>query len=171
MAAFFPEEINFPDDNMGPLATAIGGVVLAWGSAEASLNICVAVIFRAAGGKHHADKNEIPVALGRKLRFLRLCFRKIAALAELENDGLVLCDRIGVLAGKRNDLIHGFVSNYDAKTEKYTFTNLGSEKDVPLIKGQPQYTVHEIMEIGGECLALGADVVAFAKRLTDKFVG
>lgn len=167
----FPEDIDFPDDNMAPLAMAIGGMILSWGTVEVSLNISIAVLFNSAGGKHHADKNEVPVAMGRKLKFLRLCFKKIEALVSFRNDGLALCQRAGLLADKRNDIIHGYVSEYDSKTEKFTFTTLGSDKDVPLIKGQPKYTIHEIMEIGGACITLGSDFADFAKRLTNKFVG
>jgi hypothetical protein len=160
---------EFPDDDMGPLATAIGGLVLMWGSAEAGLNICVATVFTAAGGRHQSK--EVPVSLKRKLDFLRLCLRKIKVLEPYREAGLKLFAVTGQLGAHRNAIIHGYLSGYDAATQKFTFTALGSQKDVPLITGQPKYSIGDIMQIGEGCMVHAAELGGFAKRLVDAFVG
>jgi hypothetical protein len=153
-----------------PLAAAIGGLVLAWGDVEASLTMCVALIFKDAGGRHHADKEEIPVALKRKLKFLRLCMRKIEALAPFKDDGLALLEIATPLAKFRNDVIHSFVSDADRQTMTFTFTALGSFKDKPLITGQVQYSVKQLVEIGGQMMEFGQHLVEFVARLQNALV-
>jgi hypothetical protein len=169
MAAFFPETIDFPENDIGPLATAIGGLVLIWGTTEAGLNICVAAIFTAAGGKHHAK--EIPRNLSGKLKFLRRCLRKIKVLEPYKEEGLKIFSVTGQLGAHRNAIVHGFISEYDARTEKFTFTGLGSEGGTPLITGQPKYTIGDIRKIGEDCMVHAPQLAGFSKRLVNAFVG
>lgn len=166
----FPETIDITPELMQPLTTAIGSVVLAWGSAESALNINVALIFQMAGGKHHAEQEEIPVALKRKLIFLRRCFQKIEALAPFREDGLKLFDRMGRLAKSRNELIHAFLSEVDGGRGLFTFTSLGSVKETPLIKGQVRVTIPEIMQLGLEIMQHGAAIADFTQRLSKTFI-
>lgn len=163
-----PEEIVLTPEILAPLSMAIGGIVLAWGSAEASLTMCVAMVFQLAEGHHHAE--EIPIAMKRKLRFLRLCLRRISILEPFRNDGLALFERTGRLAEVRNDLVHGFLSEVDTKTMTFTFTGLGSIKDQPVITGQPRYTMTQLLDFGLHSMNLAEEVVAFAQRLSETLI-
>lgn len=142
-----------------------------WGTLEASLNVCVVTIFNSAGGRHHADKNEIPVALKRKLKFLRLCLKKIDILEPYREHGLAVFDATGKLAKRRNDIIHGFISDYNPATKQYTFTGLGSEGDKPLVTGQPKYSVTDIIQIGRDSAVHAVDLTNFCQSLVRAFVG
>ena len=166
--AYFPKDLDFPDELIPPLATAIGGVVLSWGMAESGLNATLVMCFSKLGGRHHSD--EIPVSLKRKLKFLRLCLRTIAALEPYRTDGLALFAITGQLAKSRNDLIHGFISDFDPKTGLFTFTNTGSEKAVALIKGQPKYSISDIRNIGSDCMTHSVALANFAQRLVQAFL-
>ena len=168
--ALFPTVLDFPDELIGPLMNAVGGVVLAWGSAEASLNLCVVTIFNRAGGQPFAKNGEIPVALKRKLDFLRPCLRQIPALEPYRDTGLALCERTGQTGAHRNRLLHAFISDFDTATQRFTFTGLGSQKDQALITGQSKLAVHDVVKIGEVCMALGTDLAEFAGDLARAFV-
>lgn len=169
MDGFFLPSLDFPDSDMGPLATAIGSLVLMWGTTEAGINVCVATIFKASEGKHHAK--EIPRNLSGKLKILRRCLRKIEALGPYREEGLRIFATAGQFGDHRNAIVHGFLSDYNPETKKFTFTGLGSKGASPLITGQPEYSISDIVEIGQACSVHGAEVASFTKRLVDTFVG
>jgi hypothetical protein len=160
--------LNIPTDDLAELNFAVGSLVVLWGYTEASLNASVVTVFRFAGGHHHAS--EIPVAMGRKLKFVRRCLRRIPALAPFTDEGINLMAQVGILAKKRNDIIHGFVTNQDRKTQTFTFTNLGSAAEVALIRSQAKFTPNDIVDIGRVCIPLTLELAQFADRLAQTFV-
>ena len=166
----FPFDIDLTPEIMPPLSMAIGGIVLAWGSAEASLNINIVMIFQLAGGRHHAEEGQIPVAMGRKLKFIRLCLKNIAALEPFREEGLALFQKMGAMAKTRNNIVHGFLSAVDREKMVFTFTGLGSIKDKPLITGQPQYSMQDLIKLVTDSMKLAAEVVCFMKRLSETFI-
>ena len=67
-----------PHDALPPLYATIGETVVNWSIIEAALGFWIAIIYQIAGGNRYAK--VIPLALGRRMTFLRLCFNRIAAL-------------------------------------------------------------------------------------------
>jgi len=158
-----------PHDVLPPLYAAIGETVVNWSVIETALGYWVAIIYQAAGGDRHAK--VIPLALGRRMTFLRLCFKKIAALHPFAADGRAFLDRIGSIKATRHMLVHGVVSDYSPDNHEFLFVRLD------LDKAQTMQTVNElhipftkILDDSGEAMTLAADSLKFAKRLLKALV-
>ena len=102
-----PKDKEFTDN----LALLLGYLVIWFGLFEFGLTGIVAVIYHDLGGKR--IEREIPVSLSRSLAIIRKSVRRISQLhthrAELE----WICKEAKRLADIRNDLVHGYIAEYD----------------------------------------------------------
>jgi len=95
------EEISF--------FAAMGFSVVTWASAEHSLDLVCALIFRKYGGNAQAPR--LPKQLEVKLTFLEKCLDAIPRLKKFRREGRNLTKRFKRVAKKRHDLMHGSVAN------------------------------------------------------------
>jgi hypothetical protein len=69
--------IGIPPTALRALYQPVGQLVVTWGIIDVTTASIVAIIFSRAGGKH--KEKEVPRQIGRKVTFLRRCFRQTAA--------------------------------------------------------------------------------------------
>ena len=157
---------TIPDDLFPPLSMAVGQMVLSWSFVEVSLDQWVAIIYQGVGGRNLAE--EIPRALTRKIKFLRRCFRNIAALDPFAEEATKLLDRAKEISEIRHTVVHGYISKYEPHTQTVTFVKLDAEKDIHR-RFEIPLTFPQLLDAGGKCLDLSTDFTRFTKRLTDSF--
>ncbi len=158
-----------PLDALPPLYAVIGETVANWSIIETALGSWVAIIYQAAGGNRHAK--VIPLALGRRMTFLRLCFNKITALQPFATDGRALLDRIGNIKDTRHMLVHGVVSNYSPDNHEFLFVRLDLDKaeTMQVIK-ELSISAAKMLNDSGEAMAIATDCLIFAERLLQALV-
>lgn len=152
-----------------PLYSAVGELVVNWAFAEQALVGIIAVIYQAAGGKH--EDAVIPVAFGRRRKFLRRCFARIPALAPFAAEGQQILVEAKALEAIRNAIIHGALSGYDATTGGYTFTKLDTDDRERIhIANSLTTTPADLRGATIDCQQLARRAGALADRLMDQFV-
>jgi hypothetical protein len=90
-------------ENLSPL---IGKLAVTFALAEQWLDECVLHI-HSTFPESRKCWPEIPRALGKKLDFLKECFKTIATLADHKDDGFLIIRQMKDLSDDRNFLIHG----------------------------------------------------------------
>lgn len=86
---------------------AIGRLAISWAHLEFGLDWLVEIFFY--GFKGNTIEAEIPVALKKKISFLRIAFKRLPIGKEAIDGYMQLLKRIKTLSNTRHDIIHGFV--------------------------------------------------------------
>ncbi|MBA2589459.1 MAG: hypothetical protein H0U98_12635 [Alphaproteobacteria bacterium] len=73
----------------------VGGIALEWAAIETTLDLMALVAYAGGGTKLSAN---LPMSLSRKIKFLRLAFRKLPELEKCETEASVFFDRIEKLS-------------------------------------------------------------------------
>jgi hypothetical protein len=158
---------DIPVEMYEPLATAVGYLILAWGSAENTLGMMITVIYHDLGGKH--VEREIPQNFSRKTKFLRRCFNNVAPLKPYAGEALLLLGEATRIEKIRTDIVHGYCADFVPATGKIAFMRLDSEKTIQCAKFG-YHTVAELEQAAMECLDLGSKLSAVTQRLAEAFV-
>lgn len=105
-----PSEPQIQAEDFTGLCMAIGYICQNWASLEQNIDMWIAWIYHKLGGRTKIN-TQIPLSFSRKIDFLRLAFNKVAALKPLADEAKDLLSEAKKLSDKRNDLIHGALSN------------------------------------------------------------
>jgi len=87
---------------------AIGRLTVSWAHIELGLDWLVRTIHHDLNGRDRIEKDE-PIALKRKLDYLRKGFRKLPELEAFADRFPPIADEIVSASDQRHDMIHGFV--------------------------------------------------------------
>jgi len=154
-----------PRSDIETLFKAVGFVVVQWGFAEQSLDLIVAKVFHSFDG--HPLIKRRPQHLEPKIEFLRECFRTIPDLKQFHDTSEVLLPRFATAGKKRNDLIHGAISNTSIEEGAFMFLKID-------VVPKEHHSIREIFlndadwpSFRKELLALGRDGQSFAKEVCD----
>ena len=159
---------TIPDDLFPPLSLSVGQLILSWSFIEVSLDQWVAIIYQGGGGQK--IEREIPRAINRKIKFLRRCFKSIAALEPFAEEATNLLGSAKELSGIRHIIVHGYPSTYDPDTQTVTFVKLDAGRDIHRVNETP-LTFAQLLDAGGKCLDLSTDVTRLTKRMVKAFTG
>lgn len=160
---------DFPPEVVEPLCSAIGHMVLSWSQVEVCLDYSTAIIFQAAGGRHLDD--QIPQALGRKIKFLRRCFRQIDTLLPFANEMLPYLDETKRLSETRHLIIHGVASKYDETSQRFRFVKLDLINGKTLHRAKESWIpVDKILNDAIDCQELAGAFISFVDRLLKALV-
>lgn len=96
-------------DDMKTFCMEIGLVAQWWAMTEQAFDTWVAMIYHRLGGRTEVDPN-IYQNFKRKVRFLKKSFRQLETLKGFSDDATPLLNKALTLCGKRNDLIHGILT-------------------------------------------------------------
>ena len=155
---------EFPPEIIEPLCGAIGHMVLSWASVEACLDYNTAIIFQAAGGKHLDD--QIPQALGRKLKFLRRCFSRLPMLEPFADEAHLYFEEAKRLSNTRNLVVHGVASKYDNTNKCFQFTMFELVDGRTMHKANQLWVpVRKILDEAIDCQELSRRLINFTNRL------
>lgn len=153
-----------PGSDIESLFKAIGFVVVQWGHAEQSLDLLVAAIL------HRFDGNPLlkhrPRMLEPKLDFLRKCFLQLPGLEQFRVEGEALLSRFAITGKKRNDLVHGAITNLSIENGAFIFSKIDVNQEGHALRA----VVLDQSEFPGlrkELLALGVDVNKLARKIVD----
>ncbi len=155
-----------PSDILPPIFFAVGELVLGWAFAEQNLDNMVTIFFHGAGAKTEA---ELPVALNRKMKYLRKCLRTVPALASFRANAEQLIDEAEKLSDTRHTVIHGAISEYNSQIQVITFVKLKAVKDRHWVDPRHMKLDH-LLGIGVEAGKLGLRLGDLTRRLLDTFV-
>jgi hypothetical protein len=164
-----PFDAEYPEELHVPLARAVGEIVLSWGTAEALLSHWVVIIYQKGGGEHVQSK--IPIMFGQKIEFLRKCFNQLAPLKPYASAALPLLESAAKIAGIRNSIIHGYVSNYDHVTGRLTFTKLDPDKETKtaIIDNSFSATIANLQHFAGRCSQLATALAEGSFEIFEAF--
>lgn len=127
----------------------IGGIANSWAMIEHAVDLMNAVIFTRHEAREYEDR--VPLALDRKLKFLRRACARMAALAPYQTDVANAVSDALTLKEYRHVIIHGVATGFDASG--ITYDVLRNENDRILV-GQVTFTLQEMHNLLSESLAL-----------------
>lgn len=140
------------------LYVSVGFLTILWARMEGTLDLINRMLFYHAGGQELEDR--LPLALDRKLTFMRLCHRDLPQLEAIRASGLHLVDEVHRLKQQRHDIIHG-----DAQTMPISNLDLVILKRV---KKDKTAIVEHRRTIDGRDLSLLIDRVLDLLQLSNK---
>lgn len=154
-----------PGSNIDTLFRTIGFVVVQWGVAEQSLDLMVANIFHSFDG--HSLLKRRPQHLEPKLKFLKECFSEIPELAQFRAESEALLPRFAVAGKKRNELVHGAISDISIEDGAFMFLKVD-------VKPNENHSIRPVLlaesdwvAFRKELLCLGRDGQTLAQRVWD----
>lgn len=152
------------------LFAATGELIIHWGLVEESLNMIIALVYQLGGGKH--IEPELQIMMSRRIRFLRACFNRIAALDPFKVKALSLLDRVGPIADLRETLCHSAITGVSDDGETYHFTSSRPMKSRTIHYLKKADIAHEKLTAAAYAtLALGDEAAGFMQRLYQALVG
>ncbi len=154
-----------PGSDIETLFKAVGFVVVQWGFAEQSLDLMVASVFHAFDGNPSLPKRR-PQFLEPKVELLEKCFSEIAELAPFRAEGEALLPRFTAAGKKRNELVHGAISDISIEDDSFMFLKVDVKPKEHRIR--PVFLEQsEWPELRKELLRLGRDGQSLAQRVWD----
>jgi len=154
-----------PDSDIETLFKAVGFVVIQWGFAEQSLDLMVANIFHCFAG--HPLLKRRPQHLQPKIEFLEKCFAEMPALEQFRAESVLLLPRFAAAGKKRNDLVHGAISEISIEDGAFKFLKVDVEP-------KEHHSIRSVFfaesgwpEFRKELLDLGRDGQSLAQRVWD----
>jgi hypothetical protein len=144
------------------LSLGVGQLVIEWAFVEQVLDMCIAVIYHHAGGKHIDP--IIPRSVKRKVRFLKLCFKTIKAAAPFKDEALPLLSEAKTLAHTRHTVVHGVLSEYDDATGTVTFVMLDPRADAHY-EVRRKLDFQQMLTAGDKCRILMGQLRNLTRRL------
>jgi hypothetical protein len=117
---------DLTEQDLDIFASAVGMLTLRWGSIEGALNMMLAVVYQAAGGKHLEP--ELPYMLTTRIRFMRRCFRQIEALDPFSESGVMVLDAVADIARTREIIAHGYLAGVTDDPITGYFTSIRPDK-------------------------------------------
>jgi len=140
---------------------AIGWHTTSWAFIENGLEFLVIAIHDAGGNQ---IDTEAPWSLERKIKYLRRCFRQIAALAPYHLVASTLLDQVKIASESRHDIIHGtfqhFIGSGEAKMTRLLRTKTADRiiKPFTLTTAGIYENASRFGQIGNELLTLANQV-------------
>jgi hypothetical protein len=163
------EPRDIPADVIKPLYTAVGHIVVNWAFVEQSLDMWIAIIYQTSDDRCIED--VIPMALGRKIRFLRKCFNRMHVLANFRAEALDYIAKAKELSDTRHFIIHDTISKYNPTDHTFTFVKLDvvdggtfHQLSKLVIMGQ------KLLDDGIRCQILTSDMLKLGERLESHLV-
>jgi len=141
-------------------------IVTNWSFAENGLDHWTAIVFHDFGGSN--IEKEMPRMFGRKVSFLKACFRKIDDLAPFKEDASKFITRMVELSDMRHYVVHGVLAGFDKEDqETFVFRKIDVSED------KKEHVLGE-MRLPGDHLVLGGveliDLASFAQKLSARMV-
>lgn len=154
-----------PGSDIETLFKTVGFVVVQWGFAEQSLDLMVANIFHSFDG--HPLLKRRPQQLEPKLEFLEKCFAEIPALVQFHAESAVLLPRFAAAGKKRNELVHGAISEISVEDGAFMFLKVE-------VKPKEHHSIRPVLlaesewpAFRKELMGLGRDGQSLAQRVWD----
>ena len=148
------------------LSMSVGLLVVGFGIFEFSLNVTIAVVYHMVG-KPKGCRDQIPLELKRRLRFLKDAAKQFPALAPFKGD-IGRCTSIAKrLAHTRDGVIHGYPADYDDRTHTLTFLRISPEKPHNTIHKEDRLviTAQKLLEDGTAANDLGTEMGNLSQRI------
>ena len=163
------KEEPFPDAMLPALCNAVGHVVVNWAFVEHSLDTWSTIIFHFSEGKRlyrMMQKN-----LGRKLEFLRRCFKTLKPLQPYSAEALQMLASAECLSLTRHFVVHGVPMQLNQETGAAVFVKLDLIEEYTFHKiNKLEIGVQELLDKGSECMDLTASMLKLSLRLLNAFI-
>lgn len=149
------------------LFKAVGFLVVQWGHAEQSLDLMVGSIF-SYFDRHPLLKEGRPRNLEPKIAFLSKCIDNLPELEQFRVESQQLLPRFAIAGKKRNDLVHGAISEFSIRDGAFMFLKIDVRpKEIHSIR--PVFLEDSAWpEFRWELLVLGRDGLSLAQRMWDR---
>jgi hypothetical protein len=141
-------------------ASLVGQIVIAWGAAEASINLLVNIFHVTHGDK--ASEIKPPFRLSERIRVLKIASRDSSLPAELKADLRCALIDAARLAKVRDMLVHGYTAHYDRQSGILTYARFDPMLGGHVAKEAP-YSLPVLHSVANETFKL-------ARRLSEALV-
>ncbi len=148
--AGIPEDAELIKD----MACSVGLVLIGFAQFEFVLNSTIADIYE--NGGRDVVNGEIPLSLKPRLRFMRDATKKIAALQSFRAQVATMMDSAWNIAQVRDDIAHGYISDYEAAGHVLTFAKLRPERphNTAAVATLRKISMPTLLRVGEEAVAL-----------------
>jgi len=147
---------RFTSEELNPLFSAVGAIVVQWGQAEQTLDMIVAMIYHSYGGK--AVGKRIPQPLNQKLKFVRKCAETINELRSHRQHIEKLAFDFEQLSSRRHELVHGAVASFNDSEGTFKFVkfdlinNFHHVRDFDLDMNEFPLLLDDLIKLGSDSL-------------------
>lgn len=143
---------SVPEEIIPTTFSCVGMIIVNWTFVENALDAWTAIAFH----EHNASsiERQLPKMFGRKVKFLKKCFRRLPGLAPFSDEAIAFIERANELSEIRHYVAHGTLSHFDTTDESFIFAKIGLSDD----KQQHEF---------GELRILGTDLLTAGTKLTD----
>jgi hypothetical protein len=162
-----PNPLKMDEPELEALYKAVGFFIIQRVSAEQSLDLAVALLYREHGGNAIAKK--LPKPLEAKLKFVRRSLDSLPQLAPLRTIGLALAMEFERLSQSRHDLIHGAISSVAPIGSAFRFAKLDFVDPHIHTFREFDFDAADFPRISGELIILGANTINFVRVLLDEW--
>lgn len=136
--------------------SCVGMIIVSWTFVENALDAWTAVAFQDHNGE--TIERELPQQFGRKITFLKKCFRRLPGLAPFRDEAIPFLERAKVLSNVRNYVAHGTLSHFDPADASYIFVKIGLADD------KKQHQFGELRILGTELVSVGNEISDMARK-------
>lgn len=146
----------------------LGLATVQWAAIEQSLDVLIHLVFTFHNGKE--IEAVVPVALKRKIDFLRRSFRRIEALVPHKDVAIGYFERVIALSDKRHDLVHGFSVQLTGTTGPIEIQRIlykGTHHEM----AKKTITLADLMALIADSRALFEDLMGLTMQVAAPFAG
>ncbi len=145
----------------------IGFIVVHWSLLEQSLDDTSLTVFKACGG--NTIKPRVPPNLEGKLKFLHQSFCELSTLSVFKSRGLQIIERVNKLAGKRNELIHGAITNLKSENGGFVFAKYDYNKERAKLR-KVTFSVNDFQQLSQDIPTLAFDSAQLSHQIQQTFL-
>ncbi|HWA03809.1 MAG TPA: hypothetical protein VG819_09795 [Rhizomicrobium sp.] len=148
-------------DEERALYTVVGAFVVNWGFTESAVSQACHILLDAGGHRRH---RSTPREFGRKLSFIRDCFKHYPQLASDKKFCSTLRAETKAVISHRDFLIHGVLTGYDRTEQTYRFTRLDPETN-KYAQNTTHIALATLLEIDAAARKIAADWLKLVENL------
>lgn len=154
------------DGELPVLYNIVGKIAVHWAILEFNLDCSSSLLFEFGGGEKF--ENQIPLALKRKLKFLKKVLKKNRTLAELTDAATGVYDLVNGMADLRHFVIHGYIASFDPETKLVTFIK-PENKGKELVFEEKEFSLDKLEEEADKVLLAGKLAIQISQKLMGLF--
>ena len=148
------------------ICSSVGQIIVPFAILEASINASIETLYKHLGG--NALEKELPRGFGRRIAYLEKCSLKLPILAGVKDELQKILALAEAESTIRNNIAHGYVSNFDSKNGILTFKQLEAYTNRQSHTEQTNhYSVTEMLESGRKIGVAAAAMNSMAYRILD----
>lgn len=160
------------DDHSSPadeaFFAAIGRFTLAWAHLEFALDAAISIIHQRLSG--HTIERDVPIHIGRKVKYLKLCLRKLEPLSPFRDLTLPILQEIAAAVEFRKNLVHGAINSHPSGATEINLIRLLHSSDGHHTSKKITVTISMVRDATNQAMQLANQAFDFTSALMKAFL-